>query len=70
MRGACPRDFGNQWYDGAGVHVWKIPKPVPGSRQRVAAAVYLARGFSLVTKVAGGRSAYQQTYGQGRTGTT
>jgi hypothetical protein len=46
MRGARLRDFGNQWYDEGGALVWKIPLPVPGSRQRVAAVVYLAQDLS------------------------
>ena len=66
MRGARPRDSGNQWYDGAVVHVWKIPLPVPGSRQRVAAALYLARSESFVTWLP---VADQQIRNQGRTGT-
>ena len=67
MRGACPRDYGNQWYGGAGVHAWKISLPVPGSRQRVAAALYLARSENFVTKVAGYRSALKEGRSQGRT---
>lgn len=53
MRGVRLRDFGNQWYGGGGAHAWKISSPVPGSRQRVAAAVCLARGLILETKVEG-----------------
>ena len=58
MRGARLRDSGNQWYAEGGALVWKIPNPVPDSRQRAVAESTLARGEILDTKVSwcpGGR---------------